>query len=103
MSFNIISNRNSPITGLQQQIGQIGAQVKEHSKYDTHVVNFNNQPVNKDEEMKLYTPVRIESFYDHRTYYITNIIKMLITPIALITIVTFITIVIFYFITFIGI
>lgn len=81
-NFEIISNRNSPIVGLQQQIGQIGSQIKEHSKYDTGVISFNNQKVNKDEEMKLYTPVRIdnstrqtskpvrvETFYNYHNYY----------------------------------
>jgi hypothetical protein len=65
MSVTIKSTNNEPIVGLNSQIGQIGDQLKEYSKFDTDVTNFKGTPEKKTpDQMELYIPI-IESFFNY--------------------------------------
>lgn len=103
MNLTIVSDHNSSIVGLHQQLTQIGDQLTENSKYNNMVLGFNNTPVvdDKENEMKLYTPV--ETFNNYSNTNIRPIIPLTILRlINLISIVSIVSILIILYLKHMG-
>lgn len=91
---NIKSTHNDPIIGLMQQANQLKSQVREHSKFDLDVVNFNNQKSNSSQEIKLFIPT--ETFVPSFTNDLINKHELINVCLRIITVVILISLCILF-------